>query len=213
MAADMEGVEIREILSAADPAWEGWKEVYLASFPEQERMSEAFFLRFLGRKELGEASQSHMLVMTPEAAAGEVLGLGFYEFSSALATGFLWYLATQPGHRGRGLGAHLYAELVRRLRAERARLLLFEVEIPEVASREGAEAAEFARRRIAWYRRLGAQVLCGVEYFQTVDGPAAPVPMHVMAHRFEPLSVEEVYALAAQFFGDAIQQRQPLTLK
>ncbi len=213
MTADREGVVIREIVTASDTAWEGWKEVYLASFPEQERMSEAFFLRFFARKEIGEATQSHMLVMTPEAAAGQVLGLGFYEVSPVLATGFLWYLATPPVHRGRGLGARLYAELVGRLRAEKARLLLFEVEIPEVAAQESAEAAEFARRRIEWYRRLGAQVLCGVEYFQTVDGPAAPVPMHVMAHRFEPMTAEEVYELAAQFFGTAIQQRQSPTLK
>ena len=84
------------------------------------------------------------------------------------------------------------------------------------ALQEDREARELAERRIGWYRRLGAKLLGGVEYFQTVDTVPEPTEMHLMYHPLggEPAAdPEAVFALAKAVAGETLRRVGPLSLE
>ena len=209
MKFDNTTVKIREIETAHDTAWEGWNRIYYDSFPENERMSDGYFQSVLQRKANSAETNTHLLVMMPSEEPERVIGMAYYEVDTENQAGFLWYLATQSEQRGQGYGAILYANILQRLRENGARILLYEVEMPALASQESAQQGALAERRIGWYRRQGAAVLEGVQYFQTVDAPGMePVEMHIMAQPFAPMDAEQVFASASQSFWRRDQTRR-----
>ena len=78
-------------------------------------------------------------------------------------------MAVSPARRGSGLGTALFGVAAD---SARGRTLLLEVEA-------GDEPA--ARRRKAFYRRLGCRELPGVDYRMPRVAEAAPPPMSLMA--------------------------------
>lgn len=198
---------VHEIYSEQDPLWLQWQAIYQESFPDYERMSEAFFTEKLHAHATGRARDFHLLAMTP--SAGEVAGIACYELHRTSRAGVLWYLATRTHQRNRGYGAMLYAEIINRLRNEGAVAMFLEVEIPEIVAIQGAEQAQRATRRIAWYRRQGALLLTGIHYLQHVDQPFPPVPMYLLVHPLEPLDASQACAMAADLFGNALTQIGP----
>lgn len=204
-----EAVRIREIVSFEDPAWPSWRTLYQTAFPPYERMSERYFLDVFARKARGEASDEHMLALQIGDAA-DCAGLAYYALPRTPKLGFLWYLAVDPARQGQGLGTALYGEFCARVRDAGARMAVYEVETPECAS--NAEAACLARRRVDWYRRLGANVLANVHYLQEVDNGEPPLPMTLMVHPFGPLDAEDACALAQAQFGDALTRLGPPAL-
>ncbi len=202
MIEDGATVTYREIESGADPAYADWKRIYLASFPEDERMTLEFFDRMLADKAKGTAAGKHMLAQTH---GGGVSGIAYYETDAAVRACFLWYVAIDPARRAHGLGTEFYGEILERAARELAQMLIFEVEIPEDANGEAA-------RRIAWYRRLGARVLTGIHYVQSVDSGVPPVPMHLMVHGLAPLSPTDVFEKARLMFEESLRQTGPLAL-
>jgi ribosomal protein S18 acetylase RimI-like enzyme len=206
----MEPFAYHEIASTSDPDWEAWKAIYADSFPEAERMSEDYFLRVFTQKAQGGDRNKHALSMRT-GTEGRVLGMAYYEIVDSVATAYLWYLAIRYDYRGQGLGSRAYSELCRRMTEDRLDLLLFEVEIPE-PTLEGPAVARVAEKRIAWYRGMGARVVEGVEYFQSVDTGAPPTQMYLMAHPFKPMGAEEVYERAKVIFEEALQQTGELRL-
>jgi GNAT superfamily N-acetyltransferase len=211
-------IRYEEIVSAGDLCedswqWSAWKRIYYDSFPENERMSERYFLQMFEEKARGEGHDKHMLIMLESQETGTVpVGMSYHEFDRELGVGFLWYLAIQRESRNKGYGTAFYAELIKRAKSDGARLLAFEVEIPELAAAKSAENAEWARRRIAWYRRQGAFVLEGVEYYQEVDTGVAPTRMFLMLHPLAPIDAEQGFSLARALFPDTLQQTGPLKL-
>jgi GNAT superfamily N-acetyltransferase len=207
-----------EIVSPRSPSgedwrWSAWKRMYYDSFPENERMSERYFLRMFDEKANGEADDKHLLIMIEgQGAETKPVGMAYYELERELSIGFLWYLAIRQGIRNKGYGTAFYSELVRRMRDNGTKLLVFEVEIPELAEAKSAEDAEWARRRIAWYRRQGAFVLEGVEYFQEVDTGKPPTRMFLMLHCLVPMDAEQGFSLAKLLFPHTLQQVGPLKL-
>jgi hypothetical protein len=204
---------IREITSPTDPLWPAWREIYLASFPPKERMTVAFLEGVLQKKSAGEASQKHMLVLSGREEREEALSIAFYEDEPEAGITFLWYIATRAEARGSGYGAILYADLCRRAREERAKLLVFEVEIPETASARSFEDAAWASRRIHWYERQGARILQGVQYYQGVDSTEQLTEMHLMVDLFEPLEAEQIFSRLQAVFGGSLLQTGSISLR
>ncbi|MCS6776920.1 MAG: GNAT family N-acetyltransferase [Chloroherpetonaceae bacterium] len=202
-----EPLVVHEIHSEQDPLWPQWQAIYRESFPDHERMSEAFFTEKLRAHSTGPARDFHLLAMA--SPAGEVAGIACYELRRLSRAGVLWYLATRAHQRNRGYGAMLYAEITRRLRSAGASALFLEVEIPEIVAAQGEDRAQWAARRIAWYQRQGALLLTGIHYLQHVDQPFPPVPMHLMVHPLEPLDASRACAMAADLFGSALTQIGP----
>lgn len=207
-----DNLTLHEVLSIQDPAWESWQAIYYESFPKNERMTERFFLRRLKKKAAGRARNDHFLVMSEQDVPHRILGIAYFQVLRKLKAGYLWYLATRTGHRGQGLGAALYGDILRRVRDTKANILIFEVEQPELMAKRGAEHRELAVRRIEWYRRQGACFLGGVRYLQKVDAPVAPTEMHVMAHPIVPMTPKEVFKIAVKLFKKDIRKTGPLTL-
>lgn len=189
---------IRHLAGPNDPAWPEWRDIYLASFPANERMSLDYIL---GRLE-GDNDGERLLAMT--TPGGGVAGIATYVLRREPETGYLGYLATNPARRSQGLGAALYADVVRRTRGAGARMLVFEVEIPELA--DTPDAAEWARRRIGWYRRQGAKLLHGARVSCEVDGDFPPLDMLLMVHPFAPMDAAEALIRATETLGDRVAQ-------
>jgi ribosomal protein S18 acetylase RimI-like enzyme len=206
---ELDGGYIREIRDVTDPAWEQWKEIYVASFPVSERMSIEFLAKTLEDIGSGVNDNQWFLVLPASPTSERVVAMAFYELSREASAGYLWYIAVRAGQRSRGLGAELYSEICRRVQRDGARLLLFEVEIPEA---EPGDADRYAARRIDWYRRLGARRLEGVRYFQEVDTGVPPTEMWIMAHLFATASPDQVYEVSRSIFGEGIERVGKLAL-
>jgi ribosomal protein S18 acetylase RimI-like enzyme len=200
--------EVHEIEGIHDSAFPAAMDIYQASFPLHEQMRFSWWVHFLQDKAQGAAEHRHLL-----AAIGQdsVLAMAYYEVvEEDEPVGYLWYLATGSALRGKGIGADLYREILSRNVSAGCRALVFEVELPEIAASVSEEHAEFARRRIGWYRRNGAKLLSGIRYIQDV-GWQPPMPMGVMVHALGALGADQALALV-QTVLDEVSATGPVSL-
>jgi GNAT superfamily N-acetyltransferase len=183
-----------------------WLDLFETAMPAKEKILVSHFLRLLKDK---QQSVSRLETMLAALAPQEhFVGLAHYQVSPAEGPAWLWYLAVLPERRNQGWGQAIYQALLRRI--ERIPALLFEVEIPDLQPQSDQRA--LAERRIAFYRRQGAQLLGGVHYRQVVGSHQAPIPMHIMAHAFSPISAAAVFDWVRQTCPDQISQVSALTL-
>lgn len=85
------------------------------------------------------------------------------------------YIATKKSHRCRGIGTAFMNNIGQILKT-RNKFMLIEVENPEYGSQR-----EEKRRRIAFYRRVGVQVMQGVRYvLPPLDGSSISTEMLLM---------------------------------
>ena len=131
----------------------------------------------------------------------EVAGVALLYFSPGGPFVLLDYIAVHSDRRNQGLGSAFFRALVEVILREKpsADWLIFEVD----DDREGPEEKSAqSRRRIEYYRRLGAHLLANVPYrFPSVHG--MPVPMRLMAYRLGPgakLSPADVEAFIEDAF-------------
>ena len=201
-------LSIREISSRTDSLLPAMMDVYQESFPLREQLRVSWWLHFLQAKEEGKAPEQHLLA----ALEGDALvGFAYYETRKEARCGYLWYLATSAERRSQGSGAWLYHEVAARIFGAECDHLLFEVELPDDAARFSAEEAEWAGRRIAWYRRQGARLLQGIEYVQSV-GWQPPYPMGIMLAFQGELSPQQACKVAQSVLGDSVKEVAPLAL-
>ncbi len=114
----------------------------------------------------------------------EVAGVALLYFSPGLPFVLLDYIAIHSDRRNQGLGSAFFRALVKGILREKpsADWLIFEVD----DDREGPqEKRAQSRRRIEFYRRLGAHLLANVPYrFPSAQG--MPVAMRLMVYRLRP---------------------------
>lgn len=105
---------------------------------------------------------------------GEILGAALLYFAPKLHFAWLDYMAVAPHQRGQGLGSSLFRAIVDVAWQHHAEWLLLEVDD------DHARDQAIQRKRIEFYRRLGARLLLNVPYrFPSAFGE--PVPMQLMA--------------------------------
>jgi ribosomal protein S18 acetylase RimI-like enzyme len=208
----MQGVtltaQFHEITTLNDPYFPAFMDIYQESFPLSEQMRFSWWLALLRKKEADPDAGGRLLVLIEEEV---VVAMAYYEEGDADAPAYLWYLATRPDARGKGTGARLYQEILARVEGAGSPALLFEVETPAEAALLSVEAADFARRRIEWYRRLGAKLLGGIHYEQSVGWQPA-LEMHIMVHAFQEVDPGSAFACAKAVLGEEIQEIGELTL-
>jgi ribosomal protein S18 acetylase RimI-like enzyme len=131
----------------------------------------------------------------------EVAGVALLYFSPGLPFVLLDYIAIHSDRRNQGLGSAFFRMLTELMPREKpsADWLIFEVD----DDREGPEEKRAeSRRRIEFYRRLGADLLANVPYrFPSAHG--MPVPMRLMVYRLRPgakLSPADIGAAIADTF-------------
>ena len=199
-------LHVTEITDLDDDLLLPWLDLYETAFPPSERMLVSFYLRLLREKRDGLHPEHHLLAVQHEDV---FVGLAHYVLVMEHQLAWLWMFAVTPEARNQGVGAAIYADVVRRLPAGTIALLL-EVERPDLAHTETER--QLAERRIAFYRRQSAQLLEGVHYVQSVGPHQPPLPMHVMIHPLQPLKADAAFRFAHMAFGDAITQTGELAL-
>jgi GNAT superfamily N-acetyltransferase len=198
--------ELLPIRDPDDPWLPDWLNLYELTFPPEERFLAGELLRLL--QDPARRPLHHWLALIE--AGQRLTGLGLWQSLPEVATAYLWYLAVQPGLRGGGLGAALYQSILASA-LETHPLLIFEVELPELAPDEAAR--QLRERRIAFYRRQGARLLGGVHYLETVGPHLPPVPMHLMAQGRGTLDPTEVFKCGKALFDDLLTQTGELSLR
>jgi GNAT superfamily N-acetyltransferase len=196
-----------EITDLDDDLLLSWLDLYETAFPPPERMLVSFYLQLLREKRDGLHSDHHLLAVQREDV---FVGLVHYVVVAEHRLAWLWMFAVTPEARNQGVGAAIYADIVRRLPAGTVAVLI-EVERPDLAHTE--DERRLAERRIAFYRRQGAQLLEGVHYVQSVGPHQPPLPMLMMIHPLLPLDANAAFELACAVFGDDITQTGALSLR
>lgn len=131
----------------------------------------------LPRKRLLELLAADDYQLFSFSADEEVAAISLVYFSRALPLAWLDYMAVRSDLRGRGLGSGLFRGILDIAANRNADWLLLEVD----DDRHGtSNEVRTNKRRIAFYGRLGAQLLTNVQYwFPSPAGP--PLPMRLMA--------------------------------
>lgn len=191
-------ISLVEIHDLNDPLLLPWLDLYETAFPPGERILVSHVLNVLHKQARG-GSSGHLLAAVDQERA--LAGIIFDEEPEEGETAFLWYFAVDPQMRGHGLGSQIYRGVLERLRPQ-VRALIFDLEDP--AEMETPEAAALAERRIAFYRRMGARLLGGVEYRQYVGPHQPPLPLLLMVHPVREISPREAFDLAQAKFGEEI---------
>jgi GNAT superfamily N-acetyltransferase len=188
-----------------DPWLPEWLNQYELTFPPEERFLAGELVRLL--QDPARCLRHHWLALI--AAGQSLAGLALWQSLPEIGTAYLWYLAVQPQLRGSGLGAGLYQSILG-CALQTHRLLIFEVELPELAP--DAASRRLRERRIAFYRRQGARALGGVHYLETVGPHLPPVPMLILAQAREALAPQAVFSAGKALFGGLLTQTGELTL-
>ncbi|MEM3671495.1 MAG: GNAT family N-acetyltransferase [Thermoprotei archaeon] len=193
----MSEIVMREILSRSDPSLPEVVNLYVASFPENEREDPSFLQRSLDPLSLsspGKIGTAHLLVIERE---GWPFGFAFCSFLPTAQMGFHAYIALAPTERGKGFGRRLLVCAEERMRLDALFLgLPYRGSICEVERIEDAKDETDRRtriRRVHFYERLGSRVI-STTYTQPALSPDKdPVPMYLMWREAEGgLSRQEI---------------------
>jgi len=176
-----------DVLAADSALWQ----LYDSAFPSTEREPRSVILETLRRGDGVAVRARH---------DSNSVGLALAHMLRHPPVLFVVYLAVDQKLRSHHIGTTLFEKLwttgMERY-AERKQSLtgmLWEVDIPERATSQ--QGLQQSRRRIAFFARLGGQIL-PVRYFQPpVDG-ITPVPMHLMFRPAPGRSLPDVSAYSA----------------
>ncbi len=184
---------IREIVSANDAALPHIREIYENSFPPEERLDDWFFTEGLdSRAHAPRPGQPlyHLMTVGDRDAAWGFAAADYFpqdRDGSPLNLGFLVYLAVDAPRRDCGNGGLLYAAALDLLAVDarfwgtRLAGMAFTVERPDAAG--SAVERSQRERRIAFYRRQGAELLESVLFENPPlrEGEES-IPLHLMYH-------------------------------
>lgn len=176
-----------DVLAADGAFWQ----LYDSAFPSTEREPRSVILETQRR---GDG------VVVRARRGGITVGVALAHLLRHLPVLFVVYLVVDQKFRSHHIGTTLFEKLwtagMERYaeRRQEPAGMVWEVDIPERATSE--HGFQQGRRRIAFFARLGGQVL-PVRYFQPpVDG-ISPVPMHLMFRPALGLSLPDVAAQQA----------------
>jgi GNAT superfamily N-acetyltransferase len=159
-----------DVVAADGALWQ----LYDSAFPSAEREPRSVILETLCRGD-GVAVRARN--------GANTIGLAFAHVLRRPPVLFVMYLAVAPEFRSRHIGAALFEKIwvagsrSYSVRGTEAAGMVWEVDIPERATSE--QGLRQSRSRMAFFTRLGGQVLPGSYVQPPVDG-IAPVPMHLM---------------------------------
>lgn len=204
----MDTLFFKTITSLHDPLLPAWLDLYEIAFPPEERMLVSHVIQTITAKEEGRQVLEEIVAVVD--AGQNVLGMLYYELRSDLRAAGLYYLAVAPDVRNQGLGSRIYGEMIARCRAAGCRILVFDVEIPELSST--SEGQTLALRRINFYYRHGTQLLEGVRSMLQAHTSRAIIPLYIMAYPLETITPEEVCSMAKELLSDSVTYTGPLRL-
>ena len=138
--------------------------LYQVSFPKEEQTPVEQLINGIRLRAQGNLPLDHRTHFWASVQEERVTGISIYSYVKNARLGFLYYLATQPELRGKGLGGWLFkktAELCQEdalsLGGKSALGLVWEVERPDHG--KNYEEQTLRQRRIIFYQRNGAILL------------------------------------------------------
>jgi GNAT superfamily N-acetyltransferase len=163
--------QLVEVGSVSPAVIEAAREIYEAGFPAAVR---APF------DDLLDARDDERLQLLL-GGNGDVLGVALVRDLGETGWTFLRYFVVTAQRRGQGVGARLWSALCRDLASRGRRRLLFDVEDPDDPAADPHEVEE-RRRRVRFYRRVGADVVDVVSYAPPHHGApgTASMPLRLM---------------------------------
>lgn len=183
---------LREIVSAQDPMLEQCRELYVASFPVDERVPEESFVHMLERRALGKEnyeSQPRLVI----ALQGDKFA-GFCSFSCMLDmkptvpehVGAIFYMAVPPKLWHQGLGQFMFRTVQSIMAADaqcrRAKPMGLLLEVERFEDGVGSPDRMARDRRIKFYERLGCRLLKRIDYVQpALEADRKPLHLNLMA--------------------------------
>jgi len=203
-----EDVRFIELTGLEDDLLLSWLDLYETSFPPNEKVLVSHFIELLRAKKRGERAGETLLAAVDASQA--LLGLAYFALMPGAETAVLWYLATWPEQRNRGLGGLIYDHIISLIDPSHYKGLVIEVEIPKLA--ESDEQRQLAARRINFYRRHGARWLKGIDYLQNVGGHQPLTPMYILIHPFQEIDPLTCFELVVTAAGGEVTQTGPLEL-
>jgi GNAT superfamily N-acetyltransferase len=158
MTSDQLGDRLVGVADAGGAAIEAAREIYEAGFPAAVR---APF------QDLVDARPDERMQLLLDDGS-QVLGVALVRDLGDTRWTFLRYFVVTAEQRGQGIGGRLWSALCRDLAARGRNRLVFDVEDPDDTAADPHEVDE-RRRRVRFYRRLGADL---------VDPPSYAPPHH-----------------------------------
>lgn len=123
--------------------------------PDEQQFSMEYMLQ------RAQAGHYQLRVIRVEEA---IAGYACLELRSATRIAFLWYMAISANYRNRGLGRRLVTDTLDTLRRTSPDLKYVFLETHKPLPGTDAATIALDKRRFAFYRRLGAFAVEGIEY-------------------------------------------------
>ena len=186
-------VTLEPVVGASSPLFTSCLTILRESIPPSEQLHDQKLKKLLERDDY----RMYALLQNAAVAATAILYAPKDEEFVLLD-----YMAVRADLRGLGLGSLLFQKLVKISRQRAAAgYLIFEVDDDRG---DPAHVDSVNRRRIEFYRRLGAQLVANANYlFPSPSGPG--VPMRLMVYRLSPetkLTQEAVRASVENIFRE-----------
>lgn len=173
-------VRIRSLAGADDPLFWPALELYVETFPRDEREPLAY-VAGVACGQITHTDTGASVAMRVAEVESTLGGLCYFYADPDSRCGLLVYIVTEARFRGRGLGEALIAAAlagVRDVVGPDCEALFLECELPELATGEEVHVRE---RRIAWFLGRGARIISRT-YTQPPMAPdRAPVPLALLA--------------------------------
>ena len=180
-----DAVVVRELNSVDDPAFYDAMELYVETFPRNERLPVRRFASMLAEGAAGRTDplvRSHLFVA--EDADG-LAGMRFSTYYKLAGLGYFVYIAVLKGKRKSGIGQMLVRTAQAQCRVDAVATggeldaIFFECERPELA--EGEERA-WREKRLAFFEKRGGVIVSRTYSQPALSETYEPVPLYLLAY-------------------------------
>ena len=174
-------------------------DMFKLTFPE-----EVAILDRMGKlAESGVTEDFAWILLVAENSRREVLGFSFSLYFPDIRFGYLYYIASHPERRARGIGGALYEATRELLVAKGAQGMFFDAGPDEKEKLRHPELLGINRSRLKFYESYGARPVIGTEY-DAVPNPAnegyQTFLMYDPLERKKPLSMREARRFVRRMF-------------
>lgn len=141
--------------------------MFKLTFPEEV----AILDRMVGLAESRVPENFAWVLLIAEDGRGQVLGFSFSLYFPDNRFGYLYYIASHPERRARGIGGALYEATRELLVAKGAQGMFFDAGPDEKTKLRHPELLRINRSRLKFYERYGARPIVGTAY-DSIPNPA-----------------------------------------
>lgn len=142
-------------------------EMFKLTFPEEV----AILDRMVDLAESRFPENFGWILLMAEDGSGQVLGFSFSLYFPDLRFGYLYYIASHPERRARGIGGALYEATRELLIGKGAQGMFFDAGPDDKAKLRHPELLRVNRSRLRFYERYGARPIVGTQY-DSLPNPA-----------------------------------------